>query len=132
MLTIRIQPDEGIALKLGARAPGPAMYIRQMLMNFSYGDAFGEFPATAYESLLLDAMHGDLTLFNRRDAVDLSWQILEPVTRGLASDARLDVVPELRGWHLGSFTRGRASGARRAQLEEHCRPRPVRRDALGP
>jgi glucose-6-phosphate 1-dehydrogenase len=48
-------------------------------MNFSYGDAFGEFPATAYESLLLDAMQGDPTLFNRRDAVDLSWQILEPV-----------------------------------------------------
>ena len=79
VLTIRIQPDEGIALKLGARAPGPAMYIRQMLMNFSYSDAFGEFPATAYETLLLDAMQGDLTLFNRRDAVDLSWQILEPV-----------------------------------------------------
>jgi glucose-6-phosphate 1-dehydrogenase len=50
-----------------------------MLMDFSYGDAFGEFPATAYETLLLDAMQGDLTLFNRRDAVDLSWQILEPV-----------------------------------------------------
>jgi glucose-6-phosphate 1-dehydrogenase len=48
-------------------------------MNFSYGDAFGEFPATAYETLLLDAMQGDLTLFNRRDAVDLSWQILEPL-----------------------------------------------------
>ena len=79
VLTIRIQPDEGIALKLGARAPGPAMYIRQMLMNFSYSDAFGEFPATAYETLLLDAMLGDLTLFNRRDAVDLSWQILQPV-----------------------------------------------------
>jgi glucose-6-phosphate 1-dehydrogenase len=79
VLTIRIQPDEGIALKMSARAPGPAMYIRQMLMNFSYGDAFGEFPATAYESLLLDALNGDLTLFNRRDAVDLSWQILEPV-----------------------------------------------------
>jgi glucose-6-phosphate 1-dehydrogenase len=79
VLTIQIQPDESISLKLGARAPGPAMYIRQMLMNFSYGDAFGEFPATAYETLLLDAMLGDLTLFNRRDAVDLSWQILEPV-----------------------------------------------------
>ena len=79
VLTIRIQPDEGIALKLGARAPGPAMYIRQMLMNFSYGDAFGEFPATAYETLLLDAMLGDLTLFNRRDGVELSWRILEPI-----------------------------------------------------
>jgi glucose-6-phosphate 1-dehydrogenase len=86
VLTIRIQPDEGIALKMSARAPGPAMYVRQMLMNFSYGDAFGEFPATAYESLLLDAMHGDLTLFNRRDAVDLSWRILQPV---------------LEHWHAG-------------------------------
>jgi glucose-6-phosphate 1-dehydrogenase len=79
LLTIRIQPEEGIALKLGARAPGPAMHIRQMLMNFSYEDAFGEFPATAYETLLLDTMFGDLTLFNRRDAVDLSWRILEPL-----------------------------------------------------
>jgi glucose-6-phosphate 1-dehydrogenase len=79
VLTIRIQPDEGISLKLAARAPGPEMYIRQMLMNFSYADAFGEFPATAYETLLLDAMLGDLTLFNRRDAVQLSWQILQPV-----------------------------------------------------
>ena len=81
VLTIRIQPDEGMSLKLAARAPGPAIYIRQMLMDFSYGDAFGEFPATAYETLLLDAMLGDLTLFNRRDAVELSWQILEPIIR---------------------------------------------------
>jgi glucose-6-phosphate 1-dehydrogenase len=85
VLTIRIQPDEGISLKMSARAPGPAMYVRQMLMDFSYGDAFGEFPATAYESLLLDAMQGDLTLFNRRDAVDLSWRILEPVLEGWLS-----------------------------------------------
>ena len=131
VLTIRIQPDEGIALKLGARAPGPAMYIRQMLMNFSYGDAFGEFPATAYETLLLDAMQGDLTLFNRRDAVDLSWQILEPVIDALAGDARLDVVPELRGRDLGACARRRAARARRAQLEEHRQPGPVRPDGLG-
>jgi glucose-6-phosphate 1-dehydrogenase len=79
VLTIRIQPNEGIALKLGAKAPGPEMHIRQMQMDFSYADAFGEFPATAYETLLLDAMNGDPTLFNRNDAVDLSWRILEPV-----------------------------------------------------
>jgi len=79
VLTIRIQPDEGIALQLGAKLPGPEMYLRQMQMNFSYGEAFGEFPATAYETLLLDAIQGDPTLFNRSDAVELSWQILEPV-----------------------------------------------------
>ena len=101
-------------------------------MNFSYGDAFGEFPATAYESLLLDAMHGDLTLFNRRDAVDLSWQILEPVLEGWQATRDAASFPELRSWHVGAFTRGRASGARRAQLEERCGPRSVRRDALGP
>jgi len=79
VLTLRIQPDEGISLQLGAKAPGPEMSIRQMHMNFSYGEAFGEFPATAYETLLVDAMHGDPTLFNRSDAVDVAWRILEPV-----------------------------------------------------
>ena len=84
-LTIRIQPDEGISLKLGAKMPGSKMYIRQMQMNFSYSAAFGEFPATAYETLLLDAMEGDPTLFNRSDAVDLSWEILKPVLETWAS-----------------------------------------------
>src|SRR5207237_2580932 len=79
VLIIRIQPDEGISLQLGAKAPGPVVHIRQMLMNFSYNDAFGEFPATAYEMLLLDAMHGDPTLFNRNDAVEVAWQILDPL-----------------------------------------------------
>jgi glucose-6-phosphate 1-dehydrogenase len=82
VLTIRLQPDEGISLRLGAKAPGPEMHIRQMQMEFSYADAFGEFPATAYETLLLDALHGDPTLFNRNDAVELSWQILQPVLEG--------------------------------------------------
>jgi glucose-6-phosphate 1-dehydrogenase len=85
LLTIRIQPDEGISLKLGAKAPGPEMHIRQMQMDFSYADAFGEFPATAYETLLLDALQGDPTLFNRSDAVELSWRILAPVLDGWAA-----------------------------------------------
>jgi glucose-6-phosphate 1-dehydrogenase len=91
VLIIRVQPDEGISLKLGAKMPGPGMHIRQMQMTFSYGSAFGEFPATAYETLLLDAMLGDPTLFNRSDTVDLSWEILAPVletweaTRGEAA-----------------------------------------------
>src|SRR5262249_61825819 len=88
--TICIQPDEGSCLNAGAKAPGPRMFIRKMQMNFSYSTDFGEFPATAYETLLLDSMLGDTTLFNRNDAVALSWQILEPVldawhaTRGSA------------------------------------------------
>ena len=79
VLMIRIQPDEGISLKLGAKMPGSKMFVRQMQMEFSYGASFGEFPATAYETLLLDAMEGDPTLFNRSDAVELAWEILEPI-----------------------------------------------------
>jgi glucose-6-phosphate 1-dehydrogenase len=79
LLTIRIQPDEGISFRVGAKAPGPQMHIRQVEMNFSYSAAFGTLPATAYETLLLDAMLGDATLFNRNDAVELAWETLTPV-----------------------------------------------------
>ena len=79
VLTIRIQPDESVSLRLGAKARGPEMHICQVQMHFSYNQALGEFPATAYETLLLDAMEDDPTLFNRHDAVELSWEVLEPV-----------------------------------------------------
>ncbi len=79
MLTIRIQPDEGISLRLAAKVPGPEMRIHPVQMNFSYSAAFGNLPATAYETLLLDAMKGDPTLFNRSDAVELAWEVLAPV-----------------------------------------------------
>jgi glucose-6-phosphate 1-dehydrogenase len=79
LLTIRIQPDEGISLRFGAKVPGPEMRIRQVQMNFSYAEAFHTEPATAYETLLLDAMEGDPTLFNRADAVELAWQVVEPL-----------------------------------------------------
>lgn len=78
-MVLRIQPAEGISLRIGAKAPGPGMEVRQVEMDFSYREAFGSAPATAYETLLLDALEGDLTLFNRSDAVELAWQVLEPV-----------------------------------------------------
>ena len=79
VMTIRIQPDEGISIRFGAKTPGPEMHIHQVEMNFNYAQAFGVIPATAYETLLLDAMSGDPTLFNRSDAVELSWGILAPI-----------------------------------------------------
>jgi glucose-6-phosphate 1-dehydrogenase len=79
LITMRIQPDEGIALRFGAKVPGPQMHIRQVQMNFSYAEAFKAEPATAYETLLLDAMAGDPTLFNRADAVELAWTAIEPL-----------------------------------------------------
>ncbi len=86
VLTMRIQPDEGISLTLGAKSPGPDMLVRQMQMDFSYKTGFGDARATAYETLLLDAMEGDSTLFNRYDSVELSWQILQPILDSWASD----------------------------------------------
>jgi glucose-6-phosphate 1-dehydrogenase len=79
ILSIRIQPNEGIALKFCAKLPGPTMQIRPVEMDFLYGESFGAPPPTAYETLLLDCMHGDATLFNRADAVDLSWQFVDPI-----------------------------------------------------
>jgi glucose-6-phosphate 1-dehydrogenase len=76
---MRIQPDEGISLRFGAKVPGPQMHIRQVEMNFSYTDSFKTEPATAYETLLLDAMIGDPTLFNRADAVETAWGVIEPL-----------------------------------------------------
>jgi len=55
------------------------MRLRQVQMNFNYSEAFQHQPATAYETLLLDAMHGDPTLFNRADAVEMAWGVIEPL-----------------------------------------------------
>jgi glucose-6-phosphate 1-dehydrogenase len=79
LLTLNIQPDEGIALRFIAKAPGTAMSLRPVNMGFQYGTAFGGEELTAYERLLLDCMLGDPTLFTRRDEVESAWELLEPV-----------------------------------------------------
>jgi len=79
VLSLRIQPNEGITLKFCAKLPGTTMQIRPVQMEFRYGDSFGAVPPTAYETLLLDCMLGDATLFNRDDAAELSWELMEPV-----------------------------------------------------
>ncbi|HET6965545.1 MAG TPA: glucose-6-phosphate dehydrogenase [Acidimicrobiales bacterium] len=78
-LVLRIQPDEGVALRFGAKVPGQAFNVRDVLMDMSYGSAFMEDPPEAYERLLLDAMVGDPTLFIRSDEVDRAWQIVDPI-----------------------------------------------------
>ncbi len=79
LLVLRIQPDEGIALTFGAKLPGPEINIRPVTMDFRYGASFGGEPPEAYERLLLDAIHGDATLYARGDWVDVAWEILTPV-----------------------------------------------------
>ena len=79
VLVLRIQPDEGISLRFGAKVPATRTQIRTVNMDFDYGTAFSSPTAEAYETLLLDAMRGDPTNFTRQDAVTESWRVVEPV-----------------------------------------------------
>jgi len=80
LLTIRIQPDEGIALRFGAKVPtSPQMSVCPVNMDFDYESAFGKSTANGYERLLLDALLGDQTLFSHRDGVETTWALYTPI-----------------------------------------------------
>ncbi len=79
VLTLRIQPDEGISLKFGAKVPGTEMQIRSVNMDFFYGSSFFREQPEAYERLLLDCMLGDSTLFTRRDEVEAAWTFIQGI-----------------------------------------------------
>jgi glucose-6-phosphate 1-dehydrogenase len=79
VLTLRIQPDEGIQLSFASKVPGHDLAVGAVTMDMNYVEAFGGEPPEAYERLLLDAMRGDATLFSRRDAVEASWEWITPV-----------------------------------------------------
>jgi glucose-6-phosphate 1-dehydrogenase len=79
LLIVRIQPDEGISLKFLSKRPGAGMKLRPVSMDFNYGSSFGERSPSAYETLLLDAIIGDATLYTRQDMVDASWHVVEPI-----------------------------------------------------
>lgn len=79
VLAMRIQPDEGIAMKINCKVPGPTSPIQPVKMDFRYGSYFGQSPPEAYERLLLDCIIGDNTLFARVDEVEQSWKILTPL-----------------------------------------------------
>ncbi|MGC2637637.1 MAG: glucose-6-phosphate dehydrogenase [Acidobacteriaceae bacterium] len=84
IITMRIQPDEGISLRFGAKVPGPQMAVCPVVMDFSYAQAFGASSANGYERLLLDAMLGDATLFAHRDGVEALWALYTPVLEAWA------------------------------------------------
>ena len=73
VLSLRIQPDEGLSLRISSKVPGSKLQIYPVMMDFRYGSTFGNVSPEAYERLLLDVMAGDATLFMRRDAVEASW-----------------------------------------------------------
>ncbi len=85
VLVLRIQPDEGIALKVASKVPGDDLTVGSVTMDFAYAGAFGRAPGEAYEKLLLDAMRGDATLFARRDGDEQAWSLLAPVLEGWES-----------------------------------------------
>ena len=78
-LVIRVQPDEGLTLKLGAKVPGTSMQVRDVTMDFAYGHAFTEDSPEAYERLILDALVGSAPLFPHQHEVEASWKILDPI-----------------------------------------------------
>ena len=79
LLILRIQPEEGISLKFLSKRPGTGMTLRPVSMDFNYGSSFGERSPSAYETLLLDAIIGDATLYTRQDMVEASWSVVEPI-----------------------------------------------------
>ncbi len=78
-LVLRIQPNEGVTLRFGAKVPATQMEIRDVTMDFSYGASFAESSPEAYERLILDVLLGDPPLFPQHTEVELSWMILDPI-----------------------------------------------------
>jgi glucose-6-phosphate 1-dehydrogenase len=99
VLVIRIQPDEGISIRFGAKVPGPTTHVHPVNMEFRYGSSFGVEPPEAYERLLLDCMLGDPTLFTRGDEVEASWRWITRIHRAWQKEA----VKELPTYPAGTW-----------------------------
>ncbi len=98
VITISIQPDEGISIAFDAKRPGTQMRTVTVQANFSYQSSFGSKGPVAYETLLLDSMRGDATLFTRRDEVEAEWRIITPIEEAWAHLP----VPDLPNYAAGS------------------------------
>ena len=84
VITLRIQPDDGISIAFDVKRPGTQMRALTVDANFSYETVFGSKGPPAYETLLLDSMRGDATLFTRRDEVEAEWRIITPIEEAWA------------------------------------------------
>jgi glucose-6-phosphate 1-dehydrogenase len=90
VIALRIQPDEGITMTFGAKRPGTEMRTGTVQMDFCYRTAFGARSPSAYETLLLDVMRGDATLFTRRDGVEEQWRLMTPIVEAWATQPPSD------------------------------------------
>jgi len=98
-LILRIQPDEGILLKIGMKEPGSGFKVKPVNIDFHYSSLADIKLPSAYERLLLDGMRGDATLFSRGDAVEAAWSFIQPILDAWANDAS---VP-LYGYPAGTW-----------------------------
>ena len=99
LLAIRIQPDEGIMLRFGAKVPGLGLDVRSVTMDFTYGSAFNVDSPDAYETLILDALQGDASLFTRADEVEEAWSIVDPIIASWADEP----APEFPNYDAGTW-----------------------------
>jgi glucose-6-phosphate 1-dehydrogenase len=84
VLVLRVQPDEGFSLRIESKVPGQGLTLRQVAMDYSYGGTLKELPFSAYETVLVDAMEGDMTLFKRGDQVEQAWRLMGPILEAWA------------------------------------------------
>ena len=99
LLAMRIQPDEGIMLRFGAKVPGLGIDVRNVTMDFTYGSAFQVDSPDAYETLILDVLLGDASLFTRADEVEEAWGIVDPIIAAWAEMA----PPDFPNYEAGSW-----------------------------
>ena len=123
-LVLRIQPDEGVSMRFEAKRPGPSMLLHPVAMRFDYEDAFSGSTPDAYETLLLDAIHGDATLFMRSDQVELAWRVVQPVLDAWSASP----PPEFPNYAAGTW--GPAASDRMLAAEGHSWFEPLPADAV--
>jgi glucose-6-phosphate 1-dehydrogenase len=138
-LVVRIQPEEGVVLRFQAKRPGPVMHLDPVDMLFSYARTFRASPPEAYETLLLDVMRGDATLFMRDDQVEAAWAVVMPIlsvwgrtpapefpnySAGQWGPAAADALLARSGraWRLPTALEAAAQAAPHAQAGPDARP----------
>ena len=87
-LVLRVQPDEGFSLRIESKVPGHDVALQPVYMDYSYGSSLRELPFSAYETVLVDVMQGDMTLFKRGDQVEEAWRIMQPILEAWSSAPR--------------------------------------------
>jgi glucose-6-phosphate 1-dehydrogenase len=99
VLVLRVQPDEGFSLNIESKLPGHGAALKPVAMDYSYGTTLHELPFSAYETVLVDAMEGDMTLFTRGDQAEEAWRIVGPILDEWAGKPEREIpIYEAGGW----------------------------------